>query len=396
MQPPGADSVVIRHGDVGVKSASVRHHMERQLRANVASLLDDRDIDGTVEREWGRILIRTDDPDAAAEAATDAFGVVSASPARSVEPSRSAVVEALVAAAEATYDDGTFAVRARRNGEHPFTSKEIEEEAGAAIWAAVEDRFDPEVDLDDPDHTLSVEVREKEAFVFVESRTGPGGLPLGTQEPLVALVSGGHDSPVAAWLAMRRGSPIIPLYVDFGEYGGVDHRARAFEIVRTLARYAPDRDMRVRVLSAGDVAADLVESVGRTRMLSLRRFMFRAADAVAREEGAVGIVTGEALGQKSSQTAANLAATDPVTDLPIHRPLLSWDKHEVIGRGRELGTYEGSTIPAGCNRIAPSGPATRARPADVIEAEPDDLLSRAEAAAASVEVVPLDPLTADD
>ena len=399
MQLPGADSVVLRHGDVGVKSANVRHNMERQLRANVAALLDDRGIDGTVEREWGRIIIRTgetSDPEptteAATEAATDAFGVVSASPARSIGSTREEIVNRLVEIAEETYHGGTFAVRARRNGDHPFTSTEIEREAGAAIWDAVEDRFEPEVDLDDPDHRFSLEIREDETFVFLESHDGPGGLPLGTQEPLLAMVSGGHDSPVAAWLAMRRGSPIIPLYIDFEEYGGADHRARAFEVIRTLSRYAPNQNMDVRVLSAGDVANELVESLTRTRMLSLRRYMFRAAEVVAREEGAIGIITGEAVGQKSSQTAANLAATDAVTDLPIHRPLFAWDKQEIIDRARELGTYEGSTIPAGCNRIAPSGPATRARLEDVIEAEPDDLLERAEEAARNVEVVSIDPV----
>jgi len=138
-----------------------------------------------------------------------------------------AITEALANAAREQYDGGAFAVDARRAGEHAFDSHDVNREGGDAVWQSVEDEFDPEVDLDDPDLTFSVEVRQEEAFVFLETRDGPGGMPLGTQKPLVALFSGGIDSPVAAWEAMKRGSPVVPLYLDLGRFGGPDHRARA-------------------------------------------------------------------------------------------------------------------------------------------------------------------------
>lgn len=389
MEPPGADVVIVRHGDIGVKSGRVQSRMERRLQENLEAMFDARDVPGEVEREWGRLFVRTPEPETAAEAAAETFGVVSASPARSVPADMTAICEVLEATATECYTGGTFAVDARRTGDHDFTSQDVGQIGGEAIWRAVEDEFEPAVDLDDPDVRFQVEVREEEAFVFLSSIDGPGGLPVGSQAPLVALISGGIDSPVAAWLAMKRGSPILPLYLDLGDYGGVDHRSRAFETVRTLARYAPHLDWSVRVVNIGESLERLEERVGDTRMLSVRRLMYKIAEHVAESESAAGIVTGEAMGQKSSQTVANLAVTDQVTSLPVHRPLLSRDKQEIIELARQIGTYEDSTIDTGCNRIAPDQPATRASLRTVTGAEPDDLLDWAKAAAAEVEAVPL-------
>jgi thiamine biosynthesis protein ThiI len=385
MLPPGADAVVVRHGDVGVKSSSVQADMEHRLRDNLEAVLDDRGIPGNVEREWGRLLVRTSAPDAAADAAADTFGVVSASPAVSVAPEMDAITDALADTASANYEEGAFAVDARRAGEHAFDSHDVNREGGDAVWQAVEDEFDPEVDLDDPGVTFSVEVRDDEAFVFVETRDGPGGMPLGTQKPLVALVSGGIDSPVAAWAAMKRGSPVVPLYLDLGRFGGPDHRARAEETARRLADFAPGEDLRLRVAPAGDAVEKLAERTGRTRMLSYRRFMYRVAEHVAEDVGAIGVVTGESMGQKSSQTAANFAVVDAATDLPIHRPLFALDKQEIIARARDIGTYRDSTLDVGCNRLAPSQPLTAAPAESVRKDEPEDLFAWARAVADDVE-----------
>lgn len=374
MTPPGADTVLVRYGDIGVKSTKVQRDMERTLESNLRAMLDARDVDCELDWRWSRPRVRTDDTEAAsaaADAACDTFGIVSASPAVSTEPTMDAIRGALSATAAGSEFAGPFAVDARRAGEredHPFTSKDIEREGGQAVWDAL---TDPEVDLDDPSRTFHVECRSEEAFVFVEKRAGPGGLPLGSQRPLVALLSGGIDSPVAAWEVMKRGSPVIPLYFDFEAYGGVDHVARAVESARTLASYAPNHARDLQVAPAGAAADRLVSEVEDTRMLSLRRFMLRAAERVAEKERAVGIVTGEAIGQKSSQTSANLAATDCVTRLPVHRPLLSWDKQDIIARAREIGTYGDATIEAGCNRIAPDYPETNASLQAVEESEPD-------------------------
>ncbi|QSG14593.1 tRNA sulfurtransferase [Halapricum desulfuricans] len=387
MHPPAAGTVLVRHGELGVKSDQVRIKMERQLQGHIDALLADRSISGTVRTERNRLYVRTDPKhiEDATEAATDAFGVVSASPAVRVEPELDAILAAMKRATEREYDGGAFAVRARRAGSsdaHPFSSTDLEQEGGAAVGETIESLgAEPTVDLDDPDFTVFVECRPEKAFVFLEKREGPGGLPLGSQRPLVALLSGGHDSPVAAWEAMRRGSPIVPLYVDLGEFGGTDHRARAVATADRLAELAPQYDMRLRVAPAGNLVADLLAAVDATRMLSLRRAMLAMADAVADDHDAVGVVTGESIGQKSSQTTANLAVTDRATDLPVHRPLVTTDKTDILERARDLGTYEDTSIPAGCNRVAPEYPETNATLEAVEAAEPADLFERVRAIA---------------
>ncbi|GAA0198053.1 tRNA uracil 4-sulfurtransferase ThiI [Haladaptatus pallidirubidus] len=387
MHPSGADTVLVRHGDVGVKSRKVQTEMERRLRDNMAAILEDRDIDAEVERRWSRLLVHTDETSVedATTAAADTFGVQSASPTVVVSPEQAIIEETLADAAREHYDGGTFAVRARRSAkDHPFTSAELEREGGTAVWEAVEN---PEVDLDNPDITFSVEVRETEAFVFIEKRDGPGGLPLGTQTKLVSLVSGGIDSPVSTWEVMKRGSPVIPVYLELGDFGGPDHEARAIETVRKLKQYAPNHDMRVRKVPAGEAMNRLADEVGPARMLSFRRFMYRVAERVAREESAHGIVTGEAIGQKSSQTARNLGVVSAATTMPIHRPLLTMDKSDIVARARKIGTFTDSTIPAGCNRIAPDYPETNATLEIARNADPDGIFELAEEVAENVEIV---------
>jgi thiamine biosynthesis protein ThiI len=390
MHPPGADTVLVRHGEIGTKSEQVGRKMEGQLRDNVAAILFDRGFDDRVERERTRLYVRSDSDriEAVTDAVTDTFGVVSASPAVRTDPTLDAISSCLAETAREVYTGGTFAVRARRAGQtdaHPFSSNELEEEGGAAVWRAAEAAgIDPVVDLDDPDLTFFVECRAEDAYIFLEKRDGPGGLPYGTQRPVVALVSGGIDSPVAAWETMRRGCPVVPLYVDLGEYGGPDHRARAESTAEALARYAPSGDLSLRVAPGGEAVQAIVDATEKHRMLVLRRFMLRVAAAVADGAGAVGIVTGEAIGQKSSQTSANLRVTSAATDLPVHRPLLTLDKSTITERARNIGTYDDATIPAGCNRVAPSYPETAASLAEVREVEPADIDSLVREAASAV------------
>ena len=432
MTVPEADRVLVRYGEIGLKSTRVQDRMEALLADNIRAALDAAGQPARVERERTRLYVY---PVPAAPGPTDpaetntgsqsgtestgkstarvtdetkqtdieqltatvanVFGVVSASPARTTPPRLAAITDALVEVAAACYDGGSFAVRARRAGgneAHPFASTDIEKRGGDAVWsAAVEQGHEPEVDLEDPDATFYVECRPERAFVFTDKREGPGGLPVGCQEPLVALLSGGIDSPVAAYLAMKRGSPVYPLYVDLGDYGGVDHRLRAEETVASLARFAP-AGLTMRVAPGGEGVDRIVETVDSCRMPVIRRFMFRIAAHVADALGAVGIVTGESIGQKSSQTATNLRATSAATTLPVHRPLLGLDKTEITELAREIGTFEESTIDAGCYRLSPDGPATRPTLAAVSRAEPDDIDELAAQAASHVE--PAEPSSA--
>jgi len=157
--------------------------------------------------------------------------------------------------------------------------------------------------------------------------------------------------------------------------------------VGTLSRFAPTLEMTVYRVDAGDVVDELVNSMEQGRMLSLRRFFYRVGETIADIVDASGIVTGEAIGQKSSQTARNIGVTSPASRLPVHRPLLTWDKHQIVDRAREIGTFTDSTIDAGCNRVVPDQVETNAHYDRLLEAEPDDLLERAEQAARDADLI---------
>ena len=380
MEQTRFNTVLVRYGEIGVKSSSVRQRMEERLRRNVESLVAQKGVEATVRREWSRILVETDadNVEAATEAATRSFGVSSVSPCAVTDARMESIVETVAEVARRAYDGGTFAVRARRAGDedaHPFTSVDVERKAGAAVG----DALNASVDLDNPDNTFGVECRLDDAYVYAEERDGPGGLPYGTQGRVAALVSGGIDSPVAAWRMMRRGCPVELVYVDAGGYGGADHVARAYETAEALARYVPD-ELRLWHVDGGAVVDKLAEDVGDTRMLSYRRFMLRVAERVVDRVDAVGVVTGEAVGQKSSQTARNLRATDAACEVPVHRPLLTFDKPEIVEEAREIGTYEASKVDAGCHAVAPEHPETHASLDKVRDAEPGDLFALADQA----------------
>ncbi len=379
MHPPGADTVLVRYsGELGVKSRTVQRRMEGRVRENLEVMLAERGLDTALEQEHTRLYVHTrpEQVDAVTDTAAKVFGVSSVSAVRETEPTLSAICDALAEAAREVYGGGAFAVRARRAGQesdHPFSSTDIEREGGGAVYeAAAEAGVEPVVDLENPDITFGVECRPERAFVYLERQPGPGGLPLGTQEPVVALVSGGIDSPVAAWQVMKRGCPVVPVYVDLGRFGGVDHRARAEGTVEQLTAYTPD-ELSMWVVPGGEGLEAIVDATERYRMLLTRRFLLRIGDRVADETRAVGLVTGESIGQKSSQTSAALGVTDMVTKRPVHRPLLSLDKNEITDQARAIGTYEDSTIDAGCNRIAPDNPATRPPLEAVRDAEPTDI-----------------------
>ncbi|SDY82230.1 tRNA sulfurtransferase [Halopenitus persicus] len=397
--PPGADAVLVRVGAIGTKSERVRYEMQSQLGRNLRALLADRGIDASVRHRRNRPVLEPtksstgDDPGpetvaAAVDAATDAPGVVSASPAVTVAPTAEAVTDALATVAADRFDGGSFAVRVNRVGDHPFTSEDLERDGGSAVFEAVADP-DPTVDLEDPDVTFRADVADEEAFVFVEKHPGPGGLPLGSQRPLVALLSGGIDSPVAAFEVMRRGAPVTPIYLDLGDFGGPDHRARAEEAARTLAEYAPNHLDAIRVVDAGEVCRRLAGTLEQGRMLVFRRFMYRIAADIAADRGATGVVTGEVIGQKSSQTTQNLSVLDSVTDFPIHRPLLTLDKPTIVERAERIGTRDTADITVGCDRFAPDRVETRAGLEQIADIEPEWLREAAREAADGAERVPL-------
>ncbi|MGH7443438.1 MAG: tRNA sulfurtransferase, partial [Longimicrobiales bacterium] len=281
-----------------------------------------------------------------------------------------------------------FAVRARRTGTHDFASNDIEMRLGAALLPHAAG-----VRLRDPDVTISVEVRDESAYLFSERVEAPSGLPLGVEGNAVALLSGGYDSAVAAWLLLKRG---VALDYVFCNLGGDAYERAVLQVAKLLTdEWSYGTQPRLHVVDFGAVVDDLR---ARTKpsywQVVLKRLMYRAASQVGAELGAQAIVTGEAVGQVSSQTLTNLRAIEPAADLPVFRPLIGFDKEEIIVRARAIGTAALSEQVKEYCAIAPGRPVTAAsvERVDAEDARLDDgVLTRAVAERRIIEPRPLSP-----
>jgi thiamine biosynthesis protein ThiI len=261
----------------------------------------------------------------------------------------------------------SFRVSARRADKRfPLTSPEIEREVGGRIKQAT----GWTVSLSEPALTIRVELVTNEAFYFFGKERGPGGLPTGVSGCVVCLLSGGIDSPVAAWRMMRRGCRVH--FVHFHSYPIVSQTSQ--EKVRELAGLLTRWQLRSRLhlVPFGDLQKTVILSVpGPMRVVIYRRFMIRIAERIARRVAAPALVTGEAVGQVASQTLENISVIDEAAAMPILRPLVGMDKDEISAESQRLGTFETSIIPDEdcCTLFTPRHPVTRARRIDVSRAE---------------------------
>ncbi len=369
-----ADTILARFGEISLKSNKIRNRMINRLCENINAVLRERDLDGEVYNKWSRVFIKDfEDLSETVRAVTEVPGVVSASPCITVKPDIEEISAGLADMCEENFEGSTFGVDARRAGEkkdHDFSSPDIEERAGSAIMERVDGI---EVDLDNPDQWFFVECRKEKAFLFMNKYRGASGLPVGTEGKVVSLISGGHDSPVAAYRMMRRGCQVIPVYFSFGEYSGVDLEIRTLKTIEALKKYAPNFDWDLRVVDMGEAMDVFMEELTNTRMVAIRRFMLKVAERIAEKEDARGIVTGESMGQKSSQTLGNLDLISRSVDIPVFRPLLSFDKSEIIDMARNLGTFSSSKIEAGCTDVAPARPEVSGDTEKVLRMEPDNI-----------------------
>jgi thiamine biosynthesis protein ThiI len=341
--------------EVTTKSRRTRRRFQAQLVDNIKDALATAGGWHSVDDRWTRIVV--DAPDAGApERVARVFGVSSVSVVdATVSPNLDAIVErGLELYREDVERAGTYAVAARRSGRHAFSSQDIRVHLGAAL--------NPygRVHLDDPALTVSVEVREREAYLFKDRIEGPGGLPLGAQGTAVCLISGGFDSAAAAWLMLKRG---VRLEYVFCNLAGAAYERSVASVAKVLADDWSFGDRpRMHALEFGAVVDDLRAHVTpRYWQVVLKRLMYRAAEAVAAQLDGQAIVTGEALGQVSSQTLGNLRAIDEAATLPVFRPLLGYEKNEIIRLAEKVGTSALSARVREHCAILPERPVTNAR-----------------------------------
>lgn len=363
------DVILVRYDELALKSKRVRAMYEAILVKNLKAMLD---ADGSsytgITREMGRIFIHSDDPNAL-KSAVKVFGVVSASLAYTCEPTLDSAAQICALLTDDIIKEGqSFAIRSRRAGNHDFTSRDVAVACGNAVDKGAAKNIT--VDLENPDVEIFVEIRQKKGYVFTGYVKGVGGLPLGTQGKMVALISGGIDSPVAAWLLMKRGCEIIPLYLNNDPFSDETTRERAMACIDVLQKWSPQKKLTIYEAPHGEnLLAFLSNCNNRLNCVMCRRMMYRIASEVLKMEGAHGIITGSSLGQVASQTSQNMLAENFGMEYPIYHPLIGLDKLEITDIARRIGTLEPSTKPATCCLAVPEYPSTAAKTWEVAEAE---------------------------
>lgn len=340
---------LVRYGEIGTKSGAVRDRMVKILRQRIEDRLEYEDESYQfVRHERGRIIVESEND--FSDTISEIPGVMSVSLVKETDPE----IEAVKKASEQLEIGDTFGVEPERSGNHDFDSQDVAREVGSHI----EETTGSKVDLEDPETWVKVEVKQSKAFVSDKNLEGPGGLPVGSHETLISLISGGIDSPVAAYRMMVRGTDILPLYFYNKPLAAEDHLLRFKSVLQKLKRFHPSKKWSYYVVDMEDVNQQLLD-VGRGRMVLHRAIMFRTAEKIAEKEGLEGIVTGESVGQKSSQTPTNLARTSSEVKMPVHRPLIGMNKNRIVEQSRELGTFEDSKIDSACRTLSPENPAAK-------------------------------------
>ena len=361
---------LIRYGEIALKGANQRFFQEtliRNLRRSVEDL-------GSVEvrLSFSRIIVDVNaEPAEAADRLRRVFGVVSMSPVRIVDPSLDAIIAAAVAMVQDTLilrpQIATFKVDTRR-ADKRFPTPSMA--ASSEIGAAIRQRF-PELRarMKDPDLLVEVEIRDA-AYVATQTISGPGGLPTGTGGTALALISGGIDSPVSAWLVARRGMTIVPVYFHSFPFTSDRAKEKVLDLCRVLAAYAGPFPAWVVYFTEIQRAIQL-QVPEALRVLAMRRMMMRICDVLAAREGAQALITGESVGQVASQTVESIAVINAATRLPILRPLIGSDKTEIVARAEAIGTYEISIrpFPDCCSLFVPAHPRTHPTAEELEEAE---------------------------
>lgn len=324
---------------------------------------------GRIRKLTGRVVLELGDECSAgpvADRIRQVFGVANCSVAY-----RSALtLDALQATAERALTGRsfqTFRVTARRAYKaFPLTSQQLNEALGTFVLR----RFPTRVDLKNPELTLFIEILPTEAFLYLEKVPGPGGLPVGVAGRVLALISGGIDSPVAAYRMMRRGCLVSFLHFHGAPFLDRRTQEKVREIVRLLTRF--QYTSRLTLVPFGEVQQEVVVNAPAPyRVVLYRRLMARIAEHLAGLEGAKALVTGESLGQVASQTLENLTVIEEAVRLPVLRPLIGMDKEEISAQARDIGTYEISIQPDQdcCTLFVPRHPATRATLEEIDRAE---------------------------
>ena len=355
--------LLVRYGEVHLKGQN-RPYFLRRLTENVRHAV--APIGAEAWLSDSRIYVSgMADMDEAIRRVTRVFGLHSVSVAWELDKDFDQI--AAKCAEMAKELTGTFKVMARRSDKHfPMNSQELNAELGGVM---LDSNPALRVDVHKPDHYVSVEIRDH-AYVYTGEIMAAGGLPLGTGGRAMLLLSGGIDSPVAGYQMMRRGVTVNAVHFFSFPYTSERAKEKVLELAKILGEYGAG--MKVYVVPFTDIQLQIHEKCpDEMGTLIMRRYMMRIANEIARKDNASALVTGESLGQVASQTIEALACTDDVAELPVLRPLISFDKLDITNIAVKIGTYETSSLPYEdcCTVFTPRHPLTRPRVSAVAKAE---------------------------
>ena len=340
-------SFLIKYAEIGVKGKN-RYLFEDALVSNIAkSLKKSAEGDFRVHKEDGRIYVdalSSYDYDEVIYALTHVFGIVGVCPMIQVEDEGFEDLKAkVVAYMDEMYPDKniTFKVNARRaRKNYPLDSMTINCDMGEAILNAF-----PEirVDVRNPKVMLNIEIR-KHINIYSEIIPGPGGMPVGTAGKAMLLLSGGIDSPVAGYMIAKRGVEIEAVYFHTPPYTSERAKQKVVDLAEKVAAYAGN--IKLNVVNFTDIQMYIYEQCPHEQLtIIMKRVMYKIAEKLAKQNGALGLVTGESIGQVSSQTMQSLMVIDENTDMPVYRPVIAFDKQEIVDISLKIDTYDISTQP---------------------------------------------------
>ncbi len=339
-------SFLIKYAEIGTKGKN-RYLFEDALIKQIKRALKAVDGHFVITKESGRIYVDAEgeyDYDETLDALKRVFGIVWICPMVQFEDrDYENIKKQIVAYMDEVYPDKhlTFKVNARRGDKsYPHMSEEINRDMGEVILNAFPET---KVDVHHPDVMLHIEVRKK-VNVYSLMIPGAGGMPVGTNGKAMLLLSGGIDSPVAGWMIAKRGVKIDAVYFHAPPYTSERAKQKVVDLAKLVARYSGP--IALHVVNFTDIQLYIYEKCPHEELtIIMRRYMMRIAEQIAAETGCIGLITGESIGQVASQTMQSLLCTNEVCTLPVYRPLIGFDKQEIVDISEKIDTYETSVLP---------------------------------------------------
>lgn len=359
--------ILVRYGEIALKGLN-RNYFIELLAKNIRNTL--RCVESAkVKKIQGRIIISLEEADLelAMSRVQKVFGIISISPAVVIDSDIKVIEENAVKRVREAEDIKTFKITAKRGDKtFPIKSPDLCARLGEVILNAVEGI---KVDIHNPDLNLWIEVREQ-TYMYHEFIPCNGGLPVGCSGKGALLLSGGIDSPVAGYMMAKRGVEVIGVYFHSFPYTSDRAKQKVVDLAKIMSQYCGK--IKLFVVPFTEVQTKIVEMCPeRQTIIIMRRYMMRIAEMIAKEEGAKALITGESLGQVASQTMEGLGATNAVAELPVFRPLIGFDKSEIIKIAQDIGTFETSILPYEdcCTIFVPKHPETKPKVSEMIRSE---------------------------